>query len=155
MSAYERFLACLQSCFPGPQRRNKAPTRDMYQPLLLEDEKDAVSYLLHCLHTRDRTKILEGEALRAITILSQSNNVDLQRSAAITIMDVTTEMDAAQLRVDAALLEPVISLAHSSDAEVQRASSAALANFAVHGFFFLLCACESGTRHRVCLTDFA
>lgn len=67
--------------------------------------------------------------LRALTILVYSDNVDLQRSAALAFAEIT-EKDVRE--VDREALEPILFLLQSSDHEVQRAAGAALGNLAVN-----------------------
>lgn len=72
----------------------------------------------------------EGKALKALTTLSYSRNVDLQRSAALAFAEIT-ERHIEEVETD--VLDPLLFLLRdSSDIEVQRASSAALGNLAVN-----------------------
>jgi vacuolar protein 8 len=68
--------------------------------------------------------------LAALTTLSFSDNVDLQRSAALAFAEIT-EKEVREVGRDT--LDPVLYLLTSHDAEVQRAASAALGNLAVNG----------------------
>lgn len=67
--------------------------------------------------------------MQALTILSFSDNVDLQRSAALAFAEIT-EKEVRQVGRDT--LDPVLFLLGSHDTEVQRAASAALGNLAVN-----------------------
>lgn len=119
-----------------------------YEPLLLENEREAVADLLQYLEStfscvylsyvstaygweadRTNTNFFAGEPLAALTILSFSDNVDLQRSAALAFAEIT-EKEVRQVGRDT--LDPVLFLLSSHDTEVQRAASAALGNLAVN-----------------------
>jgi vacuolar protein 8 len=64
-----------------------------------------------------------------LSTLVYSENVDLQRSAALTFAEIT-ERDVRE--VDRDTLEPILFLLQNPDIEVQRAASAALGNLAVN-----------------------
>ncbi|KAH9927469.1 vacuolar protein 8 [Epithele typhae] len=83
--------------------------------LLLENEREAVADLLQYLET--------------LTTLSFSDNVDLQRSAALAFAEIT-EKEVRPVGRDT--LDPILFLLGSHDTEVQRAASAALGNLAVN-----------------------
>jgi vacuolar protein 8 len=76
-----------------------------------------------------------NEPLRALTTLVYSDNVDLQRSAALAFAEIT-EKDVRE--VDKEALEPILFLLQSQDYEVQRAAGAALGNLAVNSMSCLL-----------------
>lgn len=78
---------------------------------------------------RTNTNFFAGAPLAALTILSFSDNVDLQRSAALAFAEIT-EKEVRQVGRDT--LDPVLFLLSSHDTEVQRAASAALGNLAVN-----------------------
>jgi hypothetical protein len=78
---------------------------------------------------RTTTNFFTGSPLSALTILSFSDNVDLQRSAALAFAEIT-EKEVRQVGRDT--LDPVLFLLSSHDTEVQRAASAALGNLAVN-----------------------
>ncbi|KAF9582717.1 Vacuolar protein 8 [Lunasporangiospora selenospora] len=101
----------------------------LYEPLLQENEREAVADLLQYLENRTETNFFEGDPLRALSTLAFSDNVDLQRSAALAFAEIT-EKDVRS--VDRNTLEPVLFLLQSHDVEVQRAASAALGNLAVN-----------------------
>jgi vacuolar protein 8 len=67
--------------------------------------------------------------LVALTTLSFSDNVDLQRSAALAFAEIT-EKEVRPVGRDT--LDPILFLLSSHDTEVQRAASAALGNLAVN-----------------------
>jgi vacuolar protein 8 len=124
-----------------------------YEPLLLENEREAVadllqylestllSYLfprshskLHRVTDRTTTNFFQGSPLTALTTLSFSDNVDLQRSAALAFAEIT-EKEVRPVGRDT--LDPILFLLSSQDTEVQRAASAALGNLAVNSAFHL------------------
>ncbi|GAA96338.1 hypothetical protein E5Q_03004 [Mixia osmundae IAM 14324] len=100
-----------------------------YEPLLLENEREAVADLLQYLENRAETNFFTGDPLRSLATLSFSENVDLQRSAALAFAEIT-EKDVREVSRDT--LEPIMFLLQSHDVEVQRAASAALGNLAVN-----------------------
>ncbi|WVN88419.1 vacuolar protein 8 [Cryptococcus depauperatus CBS 7841] len=119
-----------------PRRKNA------YEPLLLEAEREAVADLLQYLESkslgnnfadiyvdRSSTNFFAGAPLVALTTLSFSENVDLQRSAALAFAEIT-EKEVREVGRDT--LDPVLYLLSSHDPEVQRAASAALGNLAVN-----------------------
>lgn len=82
-------------------------------------------------HVADRTttNFFAGQPLTALTTLSFSDNVDLQRSAALAFAEIT-EKEVRPVGRDT--LDPILFLLGSHDTEVQRAASAALGNLAVN-----------------------
>ena len=121
----------------------------MREPLLRDDERDAVADLLQFLESecwsiyararrwpnnacadRTTTNFFSGNPLSALTTLSYSDNVDLQRSAALAFAEIT-EKEIRPVGRDT--IEPILFLLSSHDTEVQRAASAALGNLAVNG----------------------
>ncbi|KAJ3776703.1 hypothetical protein FB446DRAFT_815235 [Lentinula raphanica] len=108
--------SCCDSCFGS--RRSPA-----YEPLLLENEREAVADLLqYYLKNRTTTNFFSGEPLVALTTLSFSDNADLQRSAELAFAEIT-EKEVHPVGRDT--LDPILFLLNSHDAEVQRAASAA------------------------------
>ncbi|KAI8054809.1 putative vacuolar protein 8 [Thamnidium elegans] len=101
----------------------------LYEPLLQESEREAITGLLQYLENRNHTNFFDGQPLRALATLAFSDNVDLQRSAALAFAEIT-EKDVRQVGPDT--LNPILFLLQSHDVEVQRASSAALGNLAVN-----------------------
>ncbi|TFK36777.1 armadillo-type protein [Crucibulum laeve] len=114
--------SCCENCFQG--RRSQS-----YEPLLLENEREAVADLLQYLENRTTTNFFTGSPLSALTTLSFSDNVDLQRSAALAFAEIT-EKEVRPVGRDT--LDPILFLLSSHDTEVQRAASAALGNLAVN-----------------------
>ena len=83
---------------------------------------------------RTTTNFFTGSPLSALTTLSFSDNVDLQRSAALAFAEIT-EKEVRPVGRDT--LDPILFLLSSHDTEVQRAASAALGNLAVNSQFNL------------------
>lgn len=81
------------------------------------------------LADRTTTNFFSGSPLTALTTLSFSDNVDLQRSAALAFAEIT-EKEVRPVGRDT--LDPILFLLSSHDTEVQRAASAALGNLAVN-----------------------
>ena len=81
---------------------------------------------------RTTTNFFTGSPLTALTTLSFSDNVDLQRSAALAFAEIT-EKEVRPVGRDT--LDPILFLLSSHDTEVQRAASAALGNLAVNSKF--------------------
>ncbi|KAI7868072.1 vacuolar protein 8 [Spinellus fusiger] len=115
--------SCCSDCFG---KRNRT---GLYEPLLQENEREAIAELLQYLENRSQTNFFQGEPLRALSILAYSDNVDLQRSAALAFAEIT-EKDVRQ--VGRETLDPILFLLQSHDVEVQRAASASLGNLAVN-----------------------
>lgn len=133
-------------CPKGSRTRSQG-----YEPLLLDNEREAVADLLqylestsqdhpHCalrqahsnlrnISDRTTTNFFTGSPLHALTTLAFSENIDLQRSAALAFAEIT-EKEVRQVGRDT--LDPVLFLLSSHDTEVQRAASAALGNLAVN-----------------------
>ncbi|CAK7240600.1 MAG: Vacuolar protein 8 [Sporothrix thermara] len=114
---------CSSQCCGGKSRDG------LYEPVLADNEREAVADLLQYLENRNETDFFSGEPLRALTTLVYSDNIDLQRSASLTFAEIT-ERDVRE--VDSDTLEPILALLQSPDLEVQRAASAALGNLAVN-----------------------
>jgi hypothetical protein len=93
-----------------------------------------ISSSLPSLFSKDRTttNFFTGSPLSALTTLSFSDNVDLQRSAALAFAEIT-EKEVRPVGRDT--LDPILFLLSSHDTEVQRAASAALGNLAVNSRF--------------------
>lgn len=99
-------------------------------PLLLaENERDAISSLLQYLENRSDVDFFSNGPLKALSTLVYSENIDLQRSAALAFAEIT-EKDVREVNRD--VLEPILILLQSTDLEVQRAACGALGNLAVN-----------------------
>ncbi|ODQ77683.1 hypothetical protein BABINDRAFT_41210 [Babjeviella inositovora NRRL Y-12698] len=101
----------------------------IYPPLLAENERAAISALLQYLENRTDVDFFSNGPLRALSTLVYSENIDLQRSAALAFAEIT-EKDVRPVQRD--VLEPILILLQSTDPEVQRAACAALGNLAVN-----------------------
>ncbi|CAG8583507.1 13373_t:CDS:10 [Acaulospora colombiana] len=107
----------------NPLQPVKSRKSQAYEPLLLENEREAVADLLQYLENRTTTNFFTGSPLSALTTLSFSDNIDLQRSAALAFAEIT-EKEVRQVGRDT--LDPLLFLLSSHDTDVQRAASAAL-----------------------------
>jgi hypothetical protein len=98
---------------------------------LVNDATDLIVFPPFELASTDRseTNFFTGDPLRSLSTLSFSDNVDLQRSAALAFAEIT-EKEVREVGRDT--LEPIMFLLQSHDVEVQRAASAALGNLAVN-----------------------
>jgi len=92
------------------------------------------SHALSFSKDRTTTNFFTGTPPSALTTLSFSDNVDLQRSAALAFAEIT-EKEVRPVGRDT--LDPILFLLSSHDTEVQRAASAALGNLAVNSRFKL------------------
>ncbi|KXS12102.1 ARM repeat-containing protein [Gonapodya prolifera JEL478] len=127
-SCLNSVFACFESAFSCWDSQKRA-RQGLYEPLLAENEREAVADLLHYLESQPAgPSFFQGDQLRAVSTLAYSDNVDLKRSAALAFAEVT-EKDVPLLTRTA--LEPLLYLLQSNDSEVQRASAAALGNLAV------------------------
>ena len=93
-----------------------------------------LAYAISIFKDRTTTNFFAGSPLSALTTLSFSDNVDLQRSAALAFAEIT-EKEVRPVGRDT--LDPILFLLSSHDTEVQRAASAALGNLAVNSVFKL------------------
>lgn len=96
---------------------------------LAEEERHAVEVLLQYLDSRDECDLLSDSSLEALTTLVKSDNLHLQRSAALAFAEITEKYISP---VDSSVLEPILVLLQSPDPEIQRAAGAALGNIAVN-----------------------
>lgn len=101
----------------------------LYRQLLAENEREAITTLLQYLENRNGIDFFSDGPLRALSTLVYSDNIDLQRSAALAFAEIT-EKEIRSVNRD--VLEPILILLQSSDQEVQRAACAALGNLAVN-----------------------
>ncbi|GME73418.1 unnamed protein product [[Candida] boidinii] len=107
----------------------KNDDNNLYPQLLADNERDAISSLLQYLENRGETDFFSEGPLKALSTLVYSDNIDLQRSAALAFAEIT-EKEIREVSRD--VLEPILILLQSSDQEVQRAACAALGNLAVN-----------------------
>ncbi len=94
-----------------------------------QNERNAIAELLNYLENRNEVDFFGPGPLKALSILVYSNNLDLQRSAALAFAEIT-EKDVKA--VGREVFKPILSLLKSTDSEVQRAACAALGNLAVN-----------------------
>ncbi|XP_065843575.1 uncharacterized protein [Oscarella lobularis] len=113
-----------------PCFRTKQTSNGLYEPLLLEKEREAVNDLLEFLQKTEGEANITDERLQALCTLTYSENVDLQRSAALCFSEISEKLTTP---IDESILEPILSLIQSQDTEVQSAASVALSNFALIG----------------------
>ncbi|ESX01819.1 hypothetical protein KL918_004791 [Ogataea parapolymorpha] len=108
---------------------SKSEHDNLYPQLLADNERDAISALLQYLENRGEVDFFSDGPLKALSTLVYSDNIDLQRSAALAFAEIT-EKDIRAVSRD--VLEPILILLQSSDQDVQRAACAALGNLAVN-----------------------
>ncbi|CAG62469.1 uncharacterized protein GVI51_M03245 [Nakaseomyces glabratus] len=96
---------------------------------ITDNEREAVTLLLGYLEDKDRLDFYSGGPLKALTTLVYSDNLNLQRSAALAFAEVT-EKYVRQVSRD--VLEPILILLQSQDPQIQVAACAALGNLAVN-----------------------
>lgn len=125
------YLLCVVTCgcFPGPQ--DELHTAQAAEAELMQDEREAVRNLLAYLDNINTKGVsINEERLRALCILSYSDNTDLQRSAALCFAELGERM---QMPVTEIMVEPLVVLLRSRDPQVQKAASLAVSNFALNG----------------------
>ncbi|XP_078584645.1 uncharacterized protein LOC144866825 [Branchiostoma floridae x Branchiostoma japonicum] len=127
MEAFMEYCACCLCCGCYPARRYRG---DLYEPLLLDNEREAVNRLLRFLEQKEEKPHLTDERLHALCTLSYSDNVELQRSAALCFSEISSRMMAP---VSVNMMEPLVALLESEDTQVQRHATLAVNNFTLHG----------------------
>lgn len=78
---------------------------------------------------RDEVDFFSEDSIHALSTLVYSENLELQRSAALAFAEIT---EKSIQPVDTDILDPILFLLRSFDVEVQRAAGAALGNLAVN-----------------------
>lgn len=116
-------MGCSCSCIRGHEDSG------LYRQLLADNEREAIASLLEYLENRTDVDFFSEGPLRALSTLVYSDNIDLQRSAALAFAEIT-EKEIRPVNRD--VLEPILILLQSTDQEVQRAACAALGNLAVN-----------------------
>ncbi|AGO12312.1 AaceriAEL048Wp [[Ashbya] aceris (nom. inval.)] len=96
---------------------------------IAENEREAVTSLLGYLEDKDNYDFYSGGPLKALTTLVYSDNLNLQRSAALAFAEITEKYVRP---VDREVLEPILILLQSHDPQIQIAACAALGNLAVN-----------------------
>ncbi|OWF43479.1 vacuolar protein 8-like [Mizuhopecten yessoensis] len=130
-SLLEYCLCCLScGCIPLPQQTGGL-VDDSYEMILLESERQAVGNLLHYLeHEANGEPVLNEEHVRALSILAYSDNVELQKSAALCFTEIS-ERTKAPLTIPVA--KPLVKLLRSRDLQVQKSATLAVSNFTLQG----------------------
>ncbi|GCF00613.1 vacuolar protein 8 [Zygosaccharomyces mellis] len=96
---------------------------------IADNEREAVTLLLGYLEDKDRFDFYSGKPLKALTTLVYSDNLNLQRSAALAFAEITEKYVRP---VSRDVLEPILILLQSQDPQIQVAACAALGNLAVN-----------------------
>ncbi|QLG71350.1 hypothetical protein HG535_0B03900 [Zygotorulaspora mrakii] len=96
---------------------------------IADNEREAVTLLLGYLEDKDRFDFYSGKPLKALTTLVYSDNLNLQRSAALAFAEITEKFVRP---VSRDVLEPILILLQSQDPQIQVAACAALGNLAVN-----------------------
>ena len=99
----------------------------------LESTRDPRAHSISCsLQAPDcaNTDFLSGSPLAALRTLSFSENIDLQRRAALAFAEIPKQEDR---RIERIALNLILRLIDSHDAGVQEAACIALENFAING----------------------
>lgn len=96
---------------------------------IAENEREAVTSLLGYLEDKDRYDFYSGGPLKSLTTLVYSDNLNLQRSAALAFAEISEKFVRP---VDRDVLEPILILLQSNDPQIQVAACAALGNLAVN-----------------------
>lgn len=118
------------SCLKNTSTTNTSATSDDSSILPIADnEREAVTQLLGYLEDKDNLDFYSGGPLKALTTLVYSDNLNLQRSAALAFAEIT-EKYVRQVSRD--VLEPILILLQNSDPQIQVAACAALGNLAVN-----------------------
>ncbi|XP_070533914.1 uncharacterized protein [Ptychodera flava] len=104
---------------------------DLYEPLLQEEERIAVNDLLSYLNKDNGEKTtINDDRLRALLILTYSDNVELQRSAALCYAEISERL---MQPVTLNMMEPLVVLLQCRDLETTRATTLAVSNLAING----------------------
>ncbi|CAI5072425.1 CRE_HP_G0117860.mRNA.1.CDS.1 [Saccharomyces cerevisiae] len=96
---------------------------------IADNEREAVTLLLGYLEDKDQLDFYSGGPLKALTTLVYSDNLNLQRSAALAFAEITEKYVR---QVSREVLEPILILLQSQDPQIQVAACAALGNLAVN-----------------------
>ncbi|CCH57932.1 hypothetical protein TBLA_0A01330 [Henningerozyma blattae CBS 6284] len=96
---------------------------------IADNEREAVTLLLGYLEDKDHYDFYSGGPLKALTTLVYSDNLNLQKSAALAFAEITEKYVRP---VSRDVLEPILILLQSQDPQIQVAACAALGNLAVN-----------------------
>lgn len=108
---------------------NEGGTDDTSVLPIADNEREAVTALLGYLEDKDNLDFYSGGPLKALTTLVYSDNLNLQRSAALAFAEITEKYVR---QVSREVLEPILILLQSDDSQIQVAACAALGNLAVN-----------------------
>ncbi|XP_046332263.2 vacuolar protein 8-like isoform X2 [Haliotis rufescens] len=124
------YCICVVTCgCVAPHRSSNGINGEEYGTLLLDDERIAVENLLTYLETENcNDAVVSPQHLRALCILTYSDNNDLQRSAALCFAEFSEKM-CGPLTTEMAV--PLVQLLHSADVQVQRVASHTVSKFLV------------------------
>ncbi|XP_052765504.1 uncharacterized protein LOC128206849 isoform X1 [Mya arenaria] len=135
----KRLLECCLSCLTcgcyhgnGSSRRSSVFNSDLELTSELRDsERQAVQNLLLYLEDEETVNpVLDENHVRALGILTYSDNLELQKSAALCYREISEKM---KVPISPALAGPLVSLLKSSNMEVQKSASLAISNFVING----------------------
>ncbi|KAJ8322256.1 hypothetical protein KUTeg_000727 [Tegillarca granosa] len=124
-------LCCLTcGCYPGPGGDSANHINgESYGMILLDNEKVAVQNLLRYLEEEaNGNPVLTDEHIRALCILTYSDNTELQRSAALCFTEISDRMKSP---LSVKVARPLVELLKSRDVQVQKAATLAVSNFAL------------------------
>ncbi|XP_077989675.1 uncharacterized protein LOC144444144 [Glandiceps talaboti] len=124
-------LCCLSPCCSCYQPRINSSDWELYEPLLQPEERSAVNDLLSYLNKDNGEKTtINEDRLRALLILTYSENTELQRSAALCYAEISERL---MQPVTMNMMEPLVVLMQSDDLETQKAASLSVSNLLING----------------------
>ncbi|XP_048780187.2 uncharacterized protein LOC125683261 isoform X2 [Ostrea edulis] len=104
---------------------------DEYGMILLDNEKRAVENLILYLNKGEKTEpVLSREHIRALSILSYSDNYDLQRSASLCMLEIS---ERKRTEITEILGKPLVELVRCKDLEIQKNATHTVSNFCAVG----------------------
>ncbi|XP_069106513.1 uncharacterized protein [Argopecten irradians] len=119
-------LSC--GCIPLPQQTGSL-IHDSYEMILLENERQAVGNLLYYLE-HEGEPVLTEEHVQALSILAFSDNVELQKSAALCFTEIS---ERSKSPLTTGVAKPLVQLLKSKDIQVHKLATLALSNFTLCG----------------------
>ncbi|KAL3892206.1 hypothetical protein ACJMK2_004438 [Sinanodonta woodiana] len=124
------FLRCVMcGCYHGDESDRMTVEHDNSGEILLDSEKQAVkSLLLYLENVETKNFVLKGDQIRALNVLTYSDNVELQRSAALCFSEISQKMKCPMTH---GMARPLIDLLKSRDTQVQKAATLAVCSFAL------------------------
>ncbi|XP_046569813.1 vacuolar protein 8-like [Haliotis rubra] len=127
------YCICVMTCgCVASYRSSSGINGEEYGTLLLDDERVAVENLLAYLETDNCSDpVVSPQHLRALSILTYSDNDDLQRSAALCFAEFSEKMCGP---LEAEMAVPLVQLLTSTNVQVQRVASHAVSKFSVAPF---------------------